>query len=318
MPFFFPGSSEQVFSTPPSSSAIVDKLEDMLPDEPLPELPPRDRIRLQAQSPRSLFVYWNFRNDPFETLRRAFGSVADWYSLAVKLINIDNNEEFVYGASPTRSQWLDVAPDHSYRVDVGLYAQGRGFIRLLSSNVVRAPRAGVSRHTDVSFDWHVTPERFARILDQSGYVSDALEVTLEAADEATRSQATRAVAKELGGITVPELNEDELVELRGLLAALAMGISLDDLLGMLSPALAQWLETIRQQHEETLQAARLFEIFRFMLGLEADQFDIVSEEASHRAARFHLGASEVNMPARPFHLWMPSMSKGALESKLQQ
>jgi len=315
MPFFFPGSSEQVFSTPSPTPAVVDRLSEMLPDdEPLPELPKTDRIRLQVQSPRSLYVYWSFKKDPFETLRRAFGWVSEAYSLAVKVINLDDNTEDIYTASPTGSQWVNAQPGRSYRVDVGLYAVGRGFIRLLSSNATRAPNAGVSRYTDVSFDFYVSPEQFARVLDGAGYVSDALEVTLEAADEVTDAKATRAVARELGGIEVPALNVDELAELRGILTALAMGMSLEDLRGMLSPVLLEWLETIRQQHEEALQTSRLFEIFRFLLGIEADQFNTESEEAARRAARVVLGASEVNMPARPFHLWMPSMNAGVLSN----
>lgn len=314
MPFFFPGSSEQVFRTPQPSQAIVDRLAEMLPDdEPLPELPKTDRIRLQVQSPRSLYVYWGFKEDPFETLRRAFSWASENYAYAVRLVNLDNGDESIYNASATNSQWLDAKPGYSYRVDVGLYSVGRGFIRLLSSNVVSTPRAGVSRYTDVSYDFYVAPEDFARVLDQSGYVSDALEVTLEAADVATNAEATRTIARELGGIEVPALNEDELVELRGILTALAMGMSLSDIQGMLSPMLFEWLETIRKQNEDALQAARLFELFRYMLGIEADQFDYESEEAMRTPARVIFGASEINMPTRPFHLWMPSMNAGVLK-----
>lgn len=317
MPFFFPGSSEQSFTTPPPVPAMVDRLAEMLPDdEPLPELPKTDRIRLQVQSPRSLYVYWGFKADPFATLRRAFTWAADNYGYAVRLVNLDSGDERIFEASPTNSQWLDAQPGVSYRVDVGLYSQGRGFIRLLSSNVVKTPRSTVSHYTDVSFDFYVAPEQFARVLDQSGYVSDALEVTLEAADESTGSEATRAVARELGGIEIPSLNEDELMELRGILSALAMGMSFDDLIAMLSPELAKWLLAIRNNRADALQAERLFEIFRHLLGIEAEQVERESEEAMRRVARVVLGASEVNMPARPFHLWMPSMGEGVLKSKL--
>lgn len=313
MPFFFPGSSEQFFSTPPPSPAIVDRLAEMLPDdEPMPELPKTNRVRLQVQSPRSLHVYWGFKADPFATLKRAFAWAADSYRYSIRQINLDTGEQYVFEASNTNSQWLDAQPGFSYRVDVGLYSEGRGFISLLSSNVVTTPRSGVSRYTDVSFDFYVSPEQFARVLDQSGYVSDALEVTLEAADEATDREATLKVARELGGIEVPALNEDELSELRGILAALAMGMSLDDIRSMLSPVLGEWLETIRKQNEAVLQAERLFEIFRYLLGIEAERTDYESEEAMRRVARVVLGASEVNMPARPFHLWMPSMNVGVL------
>lgn len=313
MPFFTPVSSEQFIAPPVSQAAVVsDKLSALSTDEPLPEAYHVDRIRLLAQSPRKLHLYWEFARNPFETLRRAFGSQAARYTLVVRLVAVETNEMSWHEASPARSQWFTVQPDKSYRADVGFFAQGRAFIRLLSSNETRAPRAGVARTAAESDEFHVSPEEFARVLDEAGYTSDALEVTLEAADLASEDRATRAIAERLGGEMTAQLGEADLVELRSLLAALALGMKPDELSTMLSPTLAGWLEEMRRDHNQALRAAYLLEILRSTLGLQTSlvAFDQLDEEAMRRVARFVVGASDVNMPRTPFHLWMPSMTAG--------
>ncbi|HEX8709040.1 MAG TPA: DUF4912 domain-containing protein, partial [Pyrinomonadaceae bacterium] len=210
MPFFSPGSSEQSIAPPAPSPAIVDKLAELSVDEPLPESYRADRIRLLAQSPRRLYLYWELKRDPFETLQRAFGSRAGLYALVVRLTALADGGESLHAASPTRSQWFDVRPDNSYRADLGLYSRGRAFIRLLSSNVAQTPRAGVARAVDPTPEFRVEPEEFARVLDDAGYAADALEVTLEAADATTDNSATLAVARRFAAMDAPALDEKEL------------------------------------------------------------------------------------------------------------
>jgi hypothetical protein len=315
MPFFFPGSSELTIATP--SPAVVDKLAELSADEPLPEIYRSDRIRLLVQSPRKLFLYWEFARDPFETLRRSFGMRAALYRLMVRLVDTETEVESLHEASPTRSQWFDAQPGHSYRADVGLYAPARAFIRLLSSNVAQTPRAGVARAADTQAEWHVTAEQFARVLDESGYVSDAFEVTLEAADAATHGEATRTVARRFArDVEPPLMDETGLEELRGLLTALVFGVSFDYLRPSLSKPFVSWLEEIGGNGGATaLNASRLLEVLQSTLGIQmtGTPFDAPTEEAMRRAARIHPGASEVNLPERPFHLWMPSMTAGILK-----
>lgn len=313
MPFFFPGSSELTIIPP--SPAVIDKLAELSADEPLPELYKSDRIRLLAQSPRKLFLYWEFARDPFNTLRRAFGPQSARYTFAVRLSVTEDETEALHEASPTRSQWFDVQPDLSYKAEVGLYARGRAFIRLLSSNVARTPRAGVALTADETPQWNVSSEQFARVLDEAGYVSDALEVTLEAADLATDGEATRTIARRFAGAEAPVIGEGELQELRGLLTALAFGMHFDAVRTSLSTPFINWLEQIGSRRSGgALDAAHLVEILRSTLGIEMGSapFDGPTEEAMRRAARVIVGASEVNLPARPFHLWMPSMTAGRL------
>jgi hypothetical protein len=316
MPLFSPVSSEQFVAPPvPQPAVVSDKLAALSEDEPLPEAYHVDRIRLLAQSPRKLYLYWEFSQNPLETLRRAFGAQAARYTLVVRLTNVETGDVSWHEASASRSQWFKVQPGRSYRAELGFFAQGRAFIRLFSSNVVQTPRAGVARATAVEEDFRVSPEEFARVLDEAGYASDALEVSLEAADLATHDEATRIIAERLGGQIV-EIGEAEQAELRSLLAALALGVKPDDLSGLLSPTLAGWLEEVGRAHSEALRSAYLLEILSSALGIQTSHFavDEFDEAAARRVARFVVGASLVNMPRRPFHIWMPSMNVGRLKS----
>jgi hypothetical protein len=308
MPFFFPGSSELVITEQIPSPAVADKLAELSADEPLPASYKTDRARLLAQSPRRIYLYWELAGDPFAPLRRAFGAEAVDFRIVVRLTDLDTGEATLHEASETRSQWFDVQPDHQYRAEVGLYAPGRSFIRLLASNRQRTPRASVSLHTETAPDWHVTAEQFSRVLDDAGYVSDALEVALEAADEATNNAATRAVTRRLAPASLPPMSEEELAELRGLLTALAFGMPWASLRPLLSHNLAQWFDRVGMR-DELFDPSQITEILHSTLGIEMSRqpFEAPSEAARRRAARVIVGASEVNLPSRPFHLWMPSM-----------
>lgn len=311
MPFYSPGSSQLTIVPTEPTAQLKDKLAALSTDEPLPEIAATDRVRLLIQSPRRLYLYWSFAQDPFITLRRAFNSQFTKYELVVRLVDLDNDLESWHTAAPARSQWFNVSPGRTYRADIGFYAQNRAFIRLLSSNVITTPRAGVAQQADSHPQWKVSAEQFARVLDEAGYVSDALEVTLEAADDATEAQATLAIVREFAGSDAPVLRDDQLAELRGLLVALALGASYAEIHAALSASLAAWLEQLYAEQSETFNAAHLFAAMRSVLGLEitgATMFDSAEEEAMRRVARFIVGASEVNLPSRPFHLWLPSMT----------
>ncbi len=154
------------------------------------------------------------------------------------------------------------------------------------------------------------------MLDDAGYVSDALEVALEAADEATNQNATRAITRKLAPASLPPMSEEELAELRGVLAALAFGIAWNNLRSMLSHNLASWFDRVGLD-ESKFDPARLTEILHSTLGIEMSRspFEAPSEAARRRAARVIVGASEVNLPSRPFHLWMPSMTERQVRSQ---
>ena len=305
---FSPISSQEfvaVQSAP--SQEVVDKLAALSADEPLPATYRRDNARLMAQSPRKMYLYWDLAEDPLIALRSAFGpQTADLYSLMTRLVNEDTGDEIWSEAADSRMQSFSVQPDTAYRAEIGLYAAGRAFIRLLSSETSRAPRASVAARDAGDADFGIAPRDFARVLDEAGYVGDALEVTLEAADTERQENLSRALAQQVGGAALPELNAQEEAELRGLLAALALGYKPAQMEGLLSRNLAAWLAGAQQE----LTAARLLDALRASLGLSltGGPYDA---DAAHRVARFTAGGSLVNLPDVPFHLWLPSMSGGA-------
>jgi hypothetical protein len=77
---------------------------------------------------------------------------------------------------------------------------------------------------------------------------------------------------------------------------------------MLSPNLATWFDRFSIE-DASFDPAGITEILRSTLGIEMSRspFEAPSEAARRRVARVIIGASEVNLPSRPFHLWMPSM-----------
>lgn len=318
MSFFAPGSSEQL---PIRAAAVVeqtpivrDKLASLSADEPLPETYAGDHARLLAQSPYKLFLYWSHARDPFATLRRAFGdAAAARYRTTLRLVDVEANAESLFEASAARNHWFYVRAGRLYRAEVGLFAAGRPFIRLLTSTEVRTPRASVSTLTDAEPQFSVSPPEFAHVLNEAGYANDALEVTLEAADQETDDETTREIARRLTGLEAPA-DSALLGEMRALLAALAFGLPLDRLRSLVSPALALWLEEVVAAHRGEVDAPHLLEILRATLAIELEYEDVLSpdeaEETRH-GTRFVWGASDVHLPSRLPRVWMPSMTPGA-------
>lgn len=280
-------------------------------DEPLPETAPVDRIRLLVQSPGKLYLYWELARDPFMTLRQSIGAAeAGNYKLAARLTNVDHGTVLLREAdTKTRADWFEALPGRTYKADIGLFASGRHFIRLLSSNTVHTPRAGVSPLTENAPEFHVAPLEFARVLDQAGYASDALEVALEAIDEQTQDRATNELFGELGASENFAAHNFDVSELRALIVALAFGSPFSSVKPTLSPALARWLEEASAGHSEIFDGARIIELLRSVLQFELSFDSSASvDENTHLAARFVWSASRVNLPELPAHVWLPSMT----------
>lgn len=316
MLFTFTGSSAQipawsVIESPPKPAAAIDPLSEWTFDEPLPAPAPVDEIHLLAQSPFKIFLYWDTARDPRETLSRTIFGAHD-YKLVVRLTDTTSNEATLYEAAEGREQFFDVLPGRDYRAEIGFFAPRRPFIRLLASDGVETPRSGVARRASEAEDFHVSAEEFTRVLDESGYVSDALEVALEAADEMMRASFTRIVAGSFTGADASLFDDEDVIELRRFLSAIAFGAPVERLRPMFSPRVAGWFEQRFAHFSSQQEAARLGEILRLAFGLEIT----VDDEASvfgHEPARASLGASDVRLPGgRPAHLWLPSMTVGRL------
>ena len=160
------------------SQELSDSLAALSLAEPEPQTYAIDGISLLVHSPTKLLLCWNHAHDPFDTLRKAFGSAAAHYRLIIRLVDVDSGYESFHEALPTRIQWFDVGPGRAYRAHIGFFAEGRPFIHLFTSSVVRTPRPGVSSATDPAARFSVPTMSFARLLHEAGYVSDALEVAI--------------------------------------------------------------------------------------------------------------------------------------------
>ncbi|MCA1631458.1 MAG: DUF4912 domain-containing protein [Acidobacteria bacterium] len=177
----------------PEGGAVARQLEG-LSHQP----PARDEARLLPQSPRVLFFFWSFARDPRETLRRALGAAGGRLQLAVRLVNLAGDEVVTYAAAPGgQSIWFEARPAHAYRAEVGFFAEGAPFVRLLSSNVVRTAPDSPSQVSDEEPGFRTTARDFAQMLAASGFAEPASEsagstAELAAADDSPPNSSTLA------------------------------------------------------------------------------------------------------------------------------
>ncbi|HEV2801953.1 MAG TPA: DUF4912 domain-containing protein [Pyrinomonadaceae bacterium] len=138
-------------------------------DNILPFALRRDFIQLLLQSPHRLYLYWTFAHDPHQTLRAAFGELAEHYRLTVRLVKVETGEEFLLDAPRARAQWFEVYPSHVYRAEVGFHAPGRPFVRLLSSNNVTTPPNRASHLSATEQDFQLAADDFTQLLAGAAY-----------------------------------------------------------------------------------------------------------------------------------------------------
>ena len=134
----------------------------------LPALAERDDARLLVQSPHTLFLYWSFARDPRAALGRALGASAALYEAGARLVDLEHD---TYGdpvAARNRELWFDAQPHRTYRAEIGFFAAGLPFVRVLVSNVVQTPANTVSALTDDALQFHVDAADFQRLLLMSG------------------------------------------------------------------------------------------------------------------------------------------------------
>lgn len=138
--------------------------------------PARDEARLLAQSPRKLFFYWSFARDPRETLRRALGEAGEGFGLAARLVDLESDAVEASVLAPRdQSAWFEACPHRAYRAEVGFFAEGLPFVRVLASNVVETAPDAPSQVSDEEPDFRVNSQHFALILAASGFVEHSSE-----------------------------------------------------------------------------------------------------------------------------------------------
>lgn len=247
-----------------------------------------NRARLLMQSPNRLYFYWAVVRNPFHTLNRALGEAAN-YTLVLKLINLRTDEELIHAVDASGNWWFNVDADSEYRAEIGFYAVNRPYVRVLYSNTVATPRKNPSPRTSDSAEWRVPAQKFARVLDAAGFARDAFDVALAGDDWNGAEIATRSAFAQFTGKPYSEFSSIAADELRYAMLALASGLGLGELRGLISERLFALLSALKEATGDVALAA-LKDKFEF----DAEEFDI--EEEQSEAAVF--GASLVNFPRR--------------------
>ena len=259
-----------------------------LAEPKLPELERENRAKLLMQTPHRLYFYWSIKSNPYQILQKAFQGNTGSYQLVAKIVNLKNEQEQIFPVEAEGNWWFNVAPDASYRAEVGFYAPNRPYIRIIFSNTIETPRKSPSPRTATDADFTVTAQEFAEVLDVAGYKQDAFEVALIGDDNDQAETATRGAFAKFAGAAAEEFSTIDADELRFALLAVASGILLKDLREHISPALFAFLESIAHLLTAENALAALGEYFDVF----TEEFTEIEEEIG--AAVY--GASLVNFP----------------------
>ncbi len=291
-----PGVSSDEFLTaepagPAASTAPtireLSPLDKELDSVELPQLDRRDRARLHMQSPNRLYFYWSVAPNPFRKLNRALGAETTGYTLVLKLVNLDRETEELYRIDEEGTFWFNVDADQRYRVDIGFYSPSRPFVRVLFSNTVATPRKNPSPRAADAADWKVTSDRFAKILDVSGFTQDAFDVALAGDEPETADAASRTALAELTGGEV-SYAELEAYEIRLALLLLASGADIESLRRRLSARLF----AVIAANIEKLSRDEAYRVMREHFEIDGEELDVEEEGPTV------YGASLVNFPRR--------------------
>ncbi len=256
-----------------------------------PKLPPlskQNRARLQMQSPNRLFFYWSLKNNPYQILHRAFGGKTGSYTLVARLLNLTRQTEEIHAVDADGSWWFAADANSNYRAEIGFYAPNRPYVRVIYSNMIATPRKSPSPRSAADADWRVTADRFARVLDVSGFRRDAFDVALAGDDWVESERSTRGAFAGFIGKSEQEFEGIDPEDIRYALLALASGYRLEHLRWRINATLF----AILQGCAERLSSEQALASLREHLGIEDDEFT----EEEHGPAVY--GASLINFPRR--------------------
>ncbi len=245
----FTGSSDHPAPAAPLVE-VQEKLDLLAIDEPLPEPPARDIVRLLVQSPYRLHLYWNFKTDPFTIARRQFPNRD--FRLMVRLVDASSGEiQAAEIAGFTRNYWFNSQPARTYQAEVGMFSESRPFIRLLISEYVQTPRVGASPIVAPA-EFAVSNVDFIQMLDRAGFVADAFDVAMQATDEHARRVLLEQLLRDLSAGHTAFANTGTQSELNRLLEMLAAERSLEEVRSILSSLLARWSAVANEAETQRL------------------------------------------------------------------
>ncbi|MGH9946379.1 MAG: DUF4912 domain-containing protein [Pyrinomonadaceae bacterium] len=254
----------------------------------LPVLEKQNRARLQVQSPNRIFFYWSLRSNPYQSLNRALGADTAGYTLALRLIDTETSREELQPIETDGSWWFDVEAGRAYSAEIGFYSTTKPFVRILYSNSVTTPRKSPSQRTADSAEWRVSSDKFAKVLDVSGFEKDAFDVAIAGDDIGTSDDLTHTAFADFIGNAEYSLDGISAEDIRYALLAIASGRKLEELRWKIGAALFAILQANATRIRAEKAAAAMSEYF--------DIDEVEFEEEEFGPAVF--GASVVNFPKR--------------------
>lgn len=216
---------------------------DILADVELPRAQRQNRARLLMQSPTKLYFYWSLKEDPWQLLHKTFGEAGSAsYMLVLKLKDHARDIEEIHRIEREGNWWFEVEPDGKYSAEIGFYSPSRPYFRIVYSNHVETPRRGPSPQPARDADWRISANKFAQVLDVSGFQRDAFDVAMVGDDHyGAMDRSERALAG-LVGNTDASFNGISHDDIRYALLSLAAGTSLRQLRSRIGSALFSILE----------------------------------------------------------------------------
>jgi hypothetical protein len=252
----------------------------------LPELKPDNRARLLLQSPTKLYFYWSLRENPWQQLKRVFGADLGSYALVLRLRDLTTGTENLHLCEASGNWWFDVEPGRKYEAEVGFYAPNRPYFRLVYSNAVETPRRSPSPRPATEATWRVSADKFAEVLDVSGFTRDAYDVTIAGDDPVGATDATYAAFKSFTGAPDTNLSGINAEDAREAMLALAAGATLNELRSRFSAAMFALLKASAENLTAENARASLSEHF------DIDESEWLEEQFGPAV----FGASLVNFP----------------------
>jgi hypothetical protein len=252
----------------------------------LPELRRENRAQLLMQSPTRLYFYWSIRENPWQRLRAIFGDDLGSYRLVLKLKDLKRDTEEIFPCDAEGNWWFNVEPDGEYEAEIGFYAVNRPYFRILYSNTITTPRRSPSPRPASDAKWTVSANKFAEVLDMSGFTRDAYDVALAGDDPVTADNATHIAFSQFVDTSEYALNGISAEDIRYAMFAIAAGHTLEELRWRIGPSLF----AILQANAENLAA----ENAREALGeyFDIDESEWTEEEFSSAV----YGVSLVHFP----------------------
>ena len=270
--------SEKISPVEPPAPEIVRERESPIFRElELPKLPvleKEDRAQLLAQSPNRVFFYWSLKANPFQTLSRALGTETAGYTLAMRLVDTRTELEEVHAVEPNGSWWFNTEAGRTYRAEIGFYSTSRPFIRILFSNTVTTPRKSPSRRAADGSEWRVTSDKFAEVLDATGFSRDAFDVALTGDDDDDADRRTQLAFAQFIGETGSSVESISAEEIRYAMLAIASGRALEEIRWKVGATLFAILQANTERLTPRKASTAISENF------EIDETDFEEEEVA--------------------------------------